>query len=163
MQDKNLRNILIIGGVVIVLFIAGFVFVRSRSTSKQNLTEEILESTEVIPTVSSSVKVNLKPLAGKREVILTVKNVLIGTNTIDYELTYDAEGQGPQGAIGQCSKKKLEPESCDFAQLSSGKKITLGTCSSGACVYHKVIGSIHLSLKFSGEYGERIFEKDYDL
>ncbi len=163
MTNKNTRNILIIAAIVVVLLISGFLFVRSRNTSKQVQTEEALEETEIIPTVDSSVKVDLEVLPGKREVILTVKNPPPGTNTIEYELTYDAEGQGPQGAIGQCSKKKTDPEACDFRQLASGKKITLGTCSSGTCVYHKVLGSIHLSLIFSGEYGEKIFEKDYDL
>lgn len=164
MMNKNNRNVFIVVGVVIVLLlVTGFVFVKSRTASKQNQKEEALENVDVIPTVDSSVKVELEALPGKKEVILTVNGVPRGTATIDYELTYDAEGQGPQGAIGQCSKKKTEPEACDFRQLSSGKKITLGTCSSGTCVYHKVIGGIRLSLKFSGEYGEKIFEKDYDL
>jgi len=43
------------------------------------------------------------------------------------------------------------------------KKITLGTCSSGKCVYHEVVGKIKVSLKFTGSYGEKIFEKEYEL
>ena len=43
------------------------------------------------------------------------------------------------------------------------KQLTLGTCSSGTCVYHKVEGKIQLTLKFSGDYGQKLYEKEHEL
>ncbi|MBI2051867.1 hypothetical protein HYT33_03850 [Candidatus Roizmanbacteria bacterium] len=156
MNSQGNKKLLVGIGIVVVVLILSGVFVLSRvKSSKQEEPLEELENEEVIPTVDSSVVVSLEPTRGNREVVLTVKNIPSGTRRIEYELSYDARGQGPQGAIGSVELKK--------GQRSLEKTITLGTCSSGTCVYHDVVGEIRLSLKFMGTYGERIFEKEYRL
>lgn len=147
---KN-NKFFLIGGIIIVLFIilGSKLFFRNNADSK--LKEKTFPTEAVIPTVDSQVEVNLEKLASGHEVILTINNSLAGTESIDYELSYDTVDQGLQGVIGTLtgSQKKYE------------KKITLGTCSSGSCVYHKVKGKIRLNLRFVGSYGEKVFEKEY--
>ena len=147
------KRYLIIGGLVILLLITGyFIFFRNRSNSQQSTDIEPTE--EVIPTVDSSVKVSLTGASGNREVILTVKGVPSGTELVDYELSYQTATQGLQGVIGTVMTE---------GKSTFEKKLTLGTCSSGTCVYHEVVGKIKLTLKFGGDYGEKLFEKEYEL
>lgn len=108
----------------------------------------------VIPTVPGSVKVDLVASVAGKEVLLTIKNIPIGTETVDYELSYQTAKQGLQGVIGTISLN---------GEGRYEKRLTLGTCSSGACVYHQVVGKIKLTLKFTGRGGEKIFEKEYEV
>ena len=144
---------MIIGGLIVLLLIVGYwLFTRTKSTQQQTTGVEPTE--EILPTVDDSVKVSLEGVSGNREVNLEVKNLPNGTESVDYELSYQTASQGLQGVIGTVitnSKSSFE------------KKLTLGTCSSGACVYHQVVGKIKLTIKFSGDYGEKIFEKEYEL
>ena len=112
------------------------------------------EEVDAIPTVDSSTVVTLKSLQGNKEILLEGKGVPSGTSSIDYELSYDTQGQGKQGVIGTIS---------DITGNTFEKQMTLGTCSSGRCVYHEVIGSIQVTLKFTGDYGERILVKEFSL
>lgn len=148
MKQQNL----IIGAIVGVLLIIGIVvFFNNRGSQK---TEETNTEEEAIPPVDASVKVDLTGTNSNRDVTISVKGIPKGTQTIDYELSYDTKAQGLQGVIGTIT---LDNET------EAEKKITLGTCSSGTCVYHEVSGKIKVSLKFTGDYGERIFEKEYAL
>ena len=157
-----MKNILsnqkvVIGGVIAVLvLVVGSVFLLNRGSSdSEGQGESSIENEAAIPTVDASVKVALEALPGGKEVLLTVNGLPSGTKTLEYELSYDARNQGPQGVITQPIDVS--------GQHSYEKKITLGTCSSGTCVYHDVVGDIRLSLKFTGTYGQRIFEKDFPL
>jgi len=148
------KKYLIIVGVVILLIIAGYwLFGKNKQTKVE--TTKPFPTEEVIPTVSSSVKIDLRDTANGKEVILSAGNIPSQTQTVDYELSYNTAQQGLQGVIG----------TINLAEGDSAfeKKITLGTCSSGTCVYHKVVGKIKLSLKFNGGYGEKVFEKEYEL
>ncbi len=165
LKDRK-KLALIIGGVLLVVGIVFFI-VSNQAKNKEAL--EALQNEEIIPTVDASVIVKLRPAKKSGEVLLTVENAPKGTKGIDYELTYDAmstEGTGekvPQGAIGKCYNKGGSQNWTCKQQAESGEAITLGTCSSGTCVYHKVVGPIKVTLGFEGSYGKRIFEKEYDL
>ena len=148
------KNFLIIGAVLsflIIFIIIGLLNKRERTTNNNLITPTEF----IIPTVDSLVKINLEPLVEGKEILLTIANIPENTRSIDYELSYQTAKQGLQGVIGTIellrNEKKYE------------KKITLGTCSSGTCVYHQVVGKIKLTLKFNGDYGEKIFEKSYQL
>ena len=156
-MEKFLKNkkAVIASVVVLVLIVGGVVFFAlTKNTAKKSQTEDVLSNEQAIPKVDSSVKVSLEALSGKKEVELTVSGIPSGTSSVEYELSYDAQGQGPQGAIGTADL---------HGERTLSKKITLGTCSSGTCVYHTVVGGIKLSLLFNGGYGQKIFEKEYDL
>lgn len=146
-------QMMFVGGGLIVLILVGTLVFRGRSSSQKNTSST--EPTEaVIPTVDTSVQVSLTSSSGGKEVALNIKGIPLGTQTIDYELSYQTKQQGLQGVIGTIT---LTNES------EYQKSITLGTCSSGKCVYHEVVGKIKLSLKFTGSYGDKIFEKEYGL
>ena len=142
----------IIGAVLLVLLTTVF-FVFGRKQAPKEIINETSEIEELIPTIDSSVKVSLDSVAGSKELLLKVDNLPSNTQSVDYELSYQTAQQGLQGVIGTVTN---EGDSLE-------KKLTLGTCSSGTCVYHQVVGKIKLTLKFTGEYGEKIFEKEYGL
>lgn len=158
-QKKSGNTHLIIIGVAIVVLVGiGFIMMSgSKKTAQQTPTKK-LDNTELIPTVDASVKVDIKPTNGSKELIISVKSMPNGTETVDYELSYQTEAQGLQGIIGTVTPKE---DASSFTEVE--KKVTLGTCSSGTCVYHKITGPIKVSLKFGGSYGERLYEKDYTL
>lgn len=144
------KYLYVLGAVVIILLVGWFIF--GRGASKQTGTPKPTEA--VIPTVDSSVQVSLTADSAKRNLLLSVSGMPSGTTSLDYEISYQTASQGLQGAIGNAAVA---------GQSTFQKSITLGTCSSGRCVYHQVVGSIKLSLKFSGDYGEKIFEKEYSI
>lgn len=147
--------LLVVGISVVVLIIVGLMLVRrTKSTDNSGVQPSQSASPEAIPTVDASVKVNLKRSSGGKDVVLSIDGIPSGTQSIDYELSYQTEKQGLQGVIGTI---KSNSESTYL------KTLTLGTCSSGACVYHEVVGAVKLNLKFSGGYGERLFEKEFTL
>lgn len=149
---------MIIGGVILLSVVVlavflGKVFVKSQKSGTESiLPTEVVE--KPIPTIDSSVNVSLTKSADGKEISLIVAGIPKGTKSVDYELSYDTEKQGIQGVIGTI---KIDGEK------SLEKQLTLGTCSSGTCVYHKVTGPIKLNLRFSGEYGEKTFEKEVSL
>jgi hypothetical protein len=159
MKDILLKNkkILVILLIVSILLIGGAAL--KVKTSKQKKTveevkkEEILPKSEIIPTVDSSVLVNLISQDNK-EAILTIENIPNSTSSIEYELSYLASGNLPKGVVGTVDvegKKSVE------------RRITLGTCSSGSCVYDQGVTSIKVNLKFEGDYSSQLFEKEFEI
>lgn len=150
------KTMMIIGGVFLVLFIAsGYWLLFGRRAAINNNNNQVVPSEAIIPTVSSSVKVNLVTLTGGHDVSLNVSGIPSGTTSIDYELSYQTAQQGLQGVIGT-----ITPNS---GESTFEKKLTLGTCSSGTCVYHQVVGQIKVTLKFTTDSGQQIFEKEFSL
>ncbi|MBI3366047.1 hypothetical protein HY041_00260 [Candidatus Roizmanbacteria bacterium] len=146
-------QLVFIGVLIAVFLLMGGLMLRGTGVSKKE--SQSPQPTEtVIPTVDSSVKIDLTSSLGGKEVVLEIKNIPSSTQTIDYELSYQTKQQGLQGVIGTIT---LNSES------GYEKRITLGTCSSGKCVYHDVVGKIKVTLKFTGNYGDKIFEKEYEL
>jgi hypothetical protein len=152
----NHKTNMILGGVLLILFIFfGYWLLKGKKAiNNSNKNEQTVPTQAIIPTVDSSVKVDLISSTGGKEVTLKITNILSGTTSIDYELSYQTAQQGLQGVIGTIP---IEGNS------TYEKKLTLGTCSSGTCVYHQVVGKIKLTLKFNSENGEKIFEKEYGL
>lgn len=150
----NHKTTMALGGVFLVLFIlTSYWLLIGRKATVNDKNEHVTPSEAVIPTVDSSVKVDLTSVNGK-EVSLSITGIPSGTNSIDYELSYQTAQQGLQGVLGTI---QIDNES------EYDKKLTLGTCSSGACVYHQVVGKIKLTLKFNNNKGEKIFEKEYEI
>lgn len=149
-----MKNKTVIIIAVLLLLIAGFVVMNKNKGSSNQKTNLKPTPEEVLPTVDASVEVDLVPVTGQKEMLLKILSIPKDTQTVDYELSYATAEQGLQGIIGTISitgDKNYE------------KQLTLGTCSSGKCVYHQVVGKIRLVLKFTGDYGERIFEKEYEV
>ncbi len=146
------KKYLIIGAVLIVLFIIGY-WLLAKNKPPKTENKEALPTEVLIPTIDDSVRVSLTDIGNGKEVALNIINAPKGTESVDYELSYNTAQQGLQGVIGTIVSGETNYE----------KKITLGTCSSGTCVYHQVVGKIKLGLKFNGSYGEKVFEKEYSI
>ncbi len=142
-----------VGGVVIVLGIVGGIFLFKQKPTTVPRVQKQTE-TDAIPTVDSSTVATLKGLQGNKEMLLSATGVPNGTTSVDYELSYDTKAQGKQGVIGTIS---------EITGNTFQKQMTLGTCSSGRCVYHEVVGSIQVTLKFTGDYGEKVLVKEFSL
>ena len=128
---NNKRNIMIAVGIVVLLVLVGGFLLISGSKSKQKTSNSVTPTDTAISSVDSSVKVNVEGTNQNREANLSVSAIPAGTTTIDYELSYNTESQGLQGVIGTITLT---------GENTAEKKLTLGTCSSGTCVYHKVVG-----------------------
>lgn len=141
---------MVVGGIVIIL--VGVVFFLSTQKPKvvEKATQE--QSQDVIPTVGASTKVAAEFLNGKKELKLKVSGIPNGTQSIEAEVMYKTKQNIDQGTFGQIS-----------LETGESSKMTLGTCSSGRCVYHDVEGPIQVTIKFSGEYGEKMLSKDFSL
>ena len=147
------QQMMIVGAVLALLLVVGFFLLRGRGS--QNDVSEEIQVEDAIPTVDASVKVTLEATDNaNREVILSASSIPAGTTSFDYELAYQTASQGLQGVIGTIAS--IEGRGFE-------KTLTLGTCSSGACVYQQVVGKIKVTLKFNGDYGERLFEKEFSL
>lgn len=153
MKPEHKKYAIVAGVVVLLLVIGLFVFKGKGSQKVEN--EDQVPVEDVVPTVDASVKVSLAAEdAQKKEVVLKASALPANTTSVEYELSYLTASQGLQGVIGTVT---LEGED------KFEKKLTLGTCSSGTCVYHQVVGKIKLTLKFNGDYGAKLFEKEYQL
>ena len=150
----NQKTAMILGGFFLVLFIfSGYWLLIGRKATVNNKNEQVIPTDAVIPTIDGSVRINLTPLAGRKEVMLSIKNMPKNTNSLEYILSYETREGGLQGV-----NSTAEITGSDFE-----KKITLGTCSSGTCVYHNIKDKIKVELVFKGNYGEKIFEKEFSL
>jgi len=161
---------LIIVGIILILFLIIITIFLNKKPNKNDNRNIIIPTEEAIPTVDSSVQVNFQPL-NKGEVVLKIKNEPKNTKEIDFELSYQVvnndladggETAIEQGALGKCYRFDNYWQ-CGEASDTGGRKIILGTCSSGTCRYHNIVGPIKVVLKFSGAYGEKIFEKEFNI
>ncbi|HLD26722.1 MAG TPA: hypothetical protein VJB63_02085 [Patescibacteria group bacterium] len=150
---KNRKMMIFFGIIVIIGLIVLFVSFNKPKPKQEEPQDDVLPKSEIIPTIDASVEVVLISKSNK-EVILTIEKIPSGTTSIEYELSYLAKGDLPKGVIGTIVVENDE---------SIERSITLGTCSSGKCVYDQGVEKIKVSLKFIGNYGSRLFEKEFEL
>jgi len=162
------KKYLVIGGLIILILVIGYWLLVVKNKNDNQEEKKPFPTEIVIPTVDASVAVELKPIK-RGEIKLIVQNAPQGTRSIDFELSYsarnidmaDGENAALQGAIGKCFKLNGSWECGE--SYSDGRKIVLGTCSSGVCRYHNIVGLVKVLLKFTGDYGEKVFEKEYEI
>ncbi len=105
--------------------------------------------------LSGDIQASIKSVS-KTEAKLIISRYPSGTQSISYQLSYQAKEKGIQGVVGTIDMLQQ--------QGTYEKQITLGTCSTGGtCVYHDVQGPVSLSLTFNGSYGEQYFERQFRL
>lgn len=153
-QSKKI--LLILAVILIAVIFSSYKLLVGGQIKKEAIVKKEQLPKNVIPTLDPSVKVDLVKESKNQEVTLIIENIPDETSSIEYELSYQTSEQGLQGVVGTVDMEKIEDQAYE-------KNITLGTCSSGRCVYHKVVGEIKLMLKFIGEYGQRVFEKEYTI
>jgi len=150
----NHKTMMVLGGIFLVFFIlSGYWLLIGRKTSANKKNEQTVPVDGVIPTIDGSVKISLTALTGKKEVLLSIKNMPTNTTELEYILSYETVEGGLQGI-----NSTAEITGRDFE-----KKITLGTCSSGTCVYHNIKDKVKVELIFKGNNGDKYFTKEYEI
>ena len=143
----------IIGAAALVLVVVSvFLMMKQKAAPKQAQEKQSVfeEPAEDILPVDSSVIATIK---GKTDAVITIKNVPEGTKSIEYQLIYSTKSGSSEGVIGQLTIEGSKAE----------KEITFGTCSSGVCRYHDIVGAVSGTFVFAGSYGERMLEQEFDL
>lgn len=150
---KNKTAMYVSLAILLVVIIGGF-FVIKALTSKASNTTPPSENTTSLPPVDSSVQINLVPRNDGKAVILSVSAIPVGTDSIEYELSYLTGAGLLKGAAGKIElggKSNVE------------KEILLGTCSRSTCTYDSGVTSVKLTLKFHSSDGASLFTKEYSL
>ncbi len=147
---------LVVTGIVVLIAVGAFFFAVSRqktNNAEKNEKKTVFEEVpQAIPTVDSSVKVDIK---GNTQATMTVSGIPNGTEAIEYELTYDTASGSVEGVFGSI---EFEP-----GDRSAEEEFIFGTSSSGVNRYHSIKGAVKGTFKFSGDYGEKILEKEFNL
>lgn len=107
--------------------------------------------------VDSSVQASLTPNPAKTKVTLEITGLGGKYSQIEYELTYQTENHGAQGAFSP-TPIALDPGADTFS-----REIELGSCSTGGkCTYDKGVKDFQLSAKFHLPNGEvQILKKTF--
>lgn len=113
------------------------------------------ENKEDFLPLDPSVVVDLTPRSDGKAVNLTVSNVPAGTDSIEYEISYDNDKGLRKGANGKITVKG-EKE-------ISRNDILFGTCSKSVCTYDTGVTSVSLTLRFTTTKGVSVFTKDYPI
>ncbi|MEI6532284.1 MAG: hypothetical protein WCO06_00435 [Candidatus Roizmanbacteria bacterium] len=157
---KNNKKLLYIFVIIIGVIVIAVVFaVMTRSNAKKQVKKVVVNSelpdVAVIPTIESSVGVQLNQLLPKKEVEFIFNNIPQGTERIELELTFKTTEKDQDGSYAEI---KIE------SGAKSGKqKFVFGTASSGVMRYVTVVGDISLNAVFHGSYGERMLTKNFSL
>ena len=152
-------NIIIVIAVLIILVVITLIIKAVTAPKPADQSQVIPTPVEALPTIDSSVEVDMKFVNNNHGMELTIANIPDGTTSIDYEVSYTT-GEGiPKGNIGSIKLKNGENQ-----VERSGEELTLGTCSRGKCVYYDGVAKVNLSLKFNKSDGSAaIFQKEYTL
>ena len=151
-----MKKIILAVFIVLLISIGLIFYVKTRFVSKPEEETFVPIPTVVLPTVSESIKVNLISRNTNKSVDLSIEGLTSDISSIEYELTYQTGTDLPRGVLGTI---KLNGE-----KNINKTDITLGTCSSGKCVYDTGVTSVNLSLKFNFSSGQSsVFQKNYSL
>ncbi len=150
-----MKKIILAVGIIILLLII-IVILWNLKSEKKSLTSDLTPTPSIsLPTISDKISVELIPLSGNQSVTLKIKGLDSDIESIEYDMNYITGNGLSRGVLG---KIKLSGEK----EITRGN-ITLGTCSSGHCVYDIGVTSINLSLRFNSTSGSQIFQKTYNL
>lgn len=151
--EKN-KKVLIIVGIFVVIMFLGVLMVINGLNKKALSDQQTLPKSEILPTVDSSVQVTLTANETKNKVALRAENFPNGTKTLEYELSYET-AESTEGA----STLPIDVAGTD----SFEREIRLGTCSASVCRDHVGVKKIKVNILFTGNYGKKIFEKEFDI
>ncbi|MBI4137505.1 hypothetical protein HY469_05590 [Candidatus Roizmanbacteria bacterium] len=147
------KNILIGGGIVVVLIVGFLLFRMVNGGAAQ---EEITPTPTPTPAYQEveGVVAEITMQPNGKYVDITISGLDGRFESVEYELSYDTD-KGPKGVIG-------EIQSAGEDEVEREER--LGTCSTGGkCTDHTGVENFKLFLKFHTEDGETfIFEKEFD-
>jgi len=139
------KLLVILGGAVLVLaLIGGVVFMMTRNKAEDDSstrpTQQVLREIE-----PEDIGFTLEASTDKQNVLIDVTKPE-GIKLIEYDLSYNAEGDLPRGTFGEIDIEGGE---------SLPKKVYLGTCSSGTCKPDKGITLVTVTAKVTYTNGDR--------
>ncbi len=142
------KNALIVGVVVVILVCLGGYFIWSRSQGGVLIPREEQQNIKQMSPEDIGLELSLR--SDQKAVIIRATK-LEGIESLEYELTYDAEAvdEGethavPRGAVGELT----------IRGDTASAEVDLGTCSANVCKYDKVISDIKVVIKVNFENGE---------
>lgn len=141
----------LIGFVVLLLAIGGFFVLSSNNGGSEPEETEQAENENIKQLTADDLGLTLTPTQNNQVIELEITN-LDGVESIDYEVSYDAEENGevvPRGVIGSA---ELEP-----GETSITRKIDLGTCSRNVCKYDEGVEKVMFVMRVNfsdGSVGE---------
>jgi hypothetical protein len=154
---KNKWALLGVGAIVLVLLIAGVLFIQNKKATKAPVAQTTPEE-QAIEMKPEDIGLELSPNAALTEVEMKISDVS-KFNSFEYEMNYDAIVDGesvPRGAIGSGDVNSDD--------TSIDRKITIGTCSSGTCKYDKGVKKISFIIRLNLKDGKTaVVKKDIDL
>lgn len=154
---KNKMALIGIAAVVVVVAVAGFIFISQQKSVKAPVVEQTPEE-QAVEMKPEEIGLELTPNKAHTEVAMKITDVSKFTH-FDFEMSYDAIVDGesvPKGAIGSGD---VNP-----GETSIERKITIGTCSSGTCKYDKGVTKISLILRLTLKDGKTaVVKKDLDF
>jgi len=136
-QDKKI----VIGVVVLMLVIIGGAIFLLTSKKSDNSPQD-QEQEQILTLSAEEIGLTLSMAEDGKDVTMRVDNAEDITS-IEYELSYNSEGDIPRGAIGTVEVKGRLIE----------KKITLGTCSD-VCHYDENVTDVKIILKVTKTDGK---------
>ncbi|OGG03340.1 hypothetical protein A2W14_03685 [Candidatus Gottesmanbacteria bacterium RBG_16_37_8] len=146
---------IIIPAVIFSLILISSIWILGRFKSKPQQEVIIPTPTQVLPTISEDIKVNLTSQNNNRVVVLNISGIPSDVESVEYELTYLTGAGLPRGVLGKIT--------ADGQSEIERNDIVLGTCSSGKCVYDSGVESIDLALKFNSQNGASVYRKTFPL
>jgi hypothetical protein len=145
-KDGGMNKILMILGAVMVVLILGGVAYFAMSGNKDTDTSPKKMVQQVLPKIEpEDIGFSLEASADGQNVLIDVTKPE-GIDSIEYELSYDAEGDLPRGTFGEIDIAGGE---------SLPKEVYLGTCSSGACKPDKGVSLVNVTAKVNYTNGDR--------
>ena len=154
---KNKMALVGIAAVVLIIAVAGYMFVSKQKATKEPVVQETPEE-QALQMKPEEIGLELTPNKALTEVEMKITDVSKFTH-FDFEMSYDAIVDGeavPKGAIGSGD---VNP-----GETSIDRKITIGTCSSGTCKYDKGVKKMSFLIRLTLKDGETaVVKKDLDL
>lgn len=147
---RNLfKNKIFLAVLVVVLILAGASFFLLRSGGNTPSGDELVEETDIKQVTPEEIGLTLTPTQNGQVIKMVIENVE-GIESIQYDLTYDAEVEdnGDTVVIGRGVTGEEEvdgPVDID---------IDLGTCSRNVCKYDTVVSDVTLILRLNYSNGE---------
>lgn len=141
---KNKLLVAAIIVVILVLAVAGGMYLMSQNKSTQ---EAVIEEVENVKELKpEDIGLELSPSSDGK--IITLKaSKLSGVESIEYEVSYDAEVEEDGGEPFTATRGVTGGLDIKSGESEVSKDIDLGTCSRNVCKYDKVISDVTFNIR----------------
>lgn len=144
-----LKNRIFLAVVVVALILGGVSFIFLRPGGNSPAGEELIEETDIRQLTPEEIGLELTPTQNGQVINMVIENVE-GIESIEYDLTYDAEVEDAGDTI-------VIPRGVTGGESVNGPvdiDIDLGTCSRNVCKYDTVVSDVTLILRVNFSNGE---------